>query len=100
MKSQHKKNRAAVSLGRLGGSVNSPAQNEARAKNGRKGGRPKKAKNKQLTPLTRLGIAYKYDQTENNSRERLPGLGFKQKVRRQGANPGSLRRKIHFPSGR
>jgi hypothetical protein len=38
------KNPAAVALGRLGGSANTKAQNEARKKNGRLGGRPKKKK--------------------------------------------------------
>lgn len=36
-----KPNPHAAALGRLGGSKNTPAQNAARAKNGRKGGRPK-----------------------------------------------------------
>ena len=35
------KNPAAVALGRLGGSVNSRAQNEARKRNGKLGGWPK-----------------------------------------------------------
>jgi hypothetical protein len=35
------KNPAAVALGRLGGSANTKAQNAARAKNAKKGGRPK-----------------------------------------------------------
>lgn len=35
------KNPAAVALGRLGGSANTPAQNAARAKNAKKGGWPK-----------------------------------------------------------
>jgi hypothetical protein len=36
------KNPAAVALGRLGGSKNTEAQNEARRINGRKGGKPKR----------------------------------------------------------
>lgn len=40
------KNPAAVSLGRLGGSANTPAQNKARAKNAKKGGWPKGRKRK------------------------------------------------------
>ncbi len=35
---------AAVSLGRKGGSKNTQAQNDARAENGKKGGRPRKEK--------------------------------------------------------
>jgi hypothetical protein len=35
------KNKAAVMLGKLGGSANTKAQNDARRKNGKKGGRPK-----------------------------------------------------------
>lgn len=35
------KNPAAVALGRLGGSANTKAQNDARAKNAKKGGWPK-----------------------------------------------------------
>lgn len=38
------KNPAAVALGSLGGSRNTPAQNAARAKNGKLGGRPKAPK--------------------------------------------------------
>lgn len=34
------KNTAAVALGRMGGSRNTPAQNEARKRNGKLGGRP------------------------------------------------------------
>lgn len=35
------KNPAAVALGKLGGSANTVAQNQARRKNGKKGGRPR-----------------------------------------------------------
>lgn len=35
--------KAAAALGKLGGSANTPAQNKARASNGRKGGRPRKS---------------------------------------------------------
>ena len=38
------KNPYAVALGKLGGSKNSAAQNAARARNGRLGGRPRKLK--------------------------------------------------------
>jgi hypothetical protein len=41
---QPSKNPAAVALGRLGGRVRSAAKAEAARLNGRKGGRPKKAK--------------------------------------------------------
>lgn len=37
-----KKNPAAVALGRLGGKANTPAQQAARAKNAKLGGRPRK----------------------------------------------------------
>jgi len=39
-----RKNPAAVALGKLGGRVKSDAKAEAARKNGKKGGRPKKAK--------------------------------------------------------
>jgi len=46
MENEPKKNPAAVALGRLGGSKNTPAQNAARKRNailgGARGGRPKK----------------------------------------------------------
>ena len=35
--------KSAAALGKLGGSKNTPAQNRARAINGRKGGRPRKS---------------------------------------------------------
>lgn len=38
---KYEKNPAAVALGRLGGSVNSEAQNKARARNAKLGGWPK-----------------------------------------------------------
>lgn len=40
-KKEPRKNPAAVSLGRKGGSANTEAQNAARRENGKKGGRPK-----------------------------------------------------------
>jgi hypothetical protein len=40
------KNRHAAALGKLGGAACTPAQNAARRKNGKKGGRPKKAVDK------------------------------------------------------
>jgi hypothetical protein len=43
------KNPAAVALGSLGGSANTPAQNAARALNGKKGGWPKGRKRKRST---------------------------------------------------
>jgi len=43
---QAAKNPAAVALGRLGGSVSSPAKRRAVRANGRKGGRPKGSKDK------------------------------------------------------
>lgn len=53
------KNKAAVALGKLGGKKNTPAQNAARAKNGKKGGRPKK--HKQAVKLGRKGLKITYD---------------------------------------
>ncbi len=44
MTDQSSKNPAAVALGRLGGCVRSAAKAKAARLNGRKGGRPKKAK--------------------------------------------------------
>jgi hypothetical protein len=48
-----KKNPAAVTLGRLGGSANTTAQNRARAKNAKKGGWPKGRKREK--PLRKNG---------------------------------------------
>lgn len=39
---EEKKNRAAVQLGRLGGSVKSDAKKQSSSENGKKGGRPRK----------------------------------------------------------
>jgi len=49
-----RKNKAAVALGRKGGSATSEAKAEASRENGKKGGRPKKAKRTRALTARRI----------------------------------------------
>jgi len=57
------KNAAAVALGRLGGSRNTPAQDAARAKNAKRAGRPRRVCVKCGEPVRGFHVDRALDQT-------------------------------------